>query len=65
MTPNTILKKIKLGETVTQEFKRCGTGIHSDVYETVCSFLNRFGGDILLGVDDNGNIYTVRKASRK
>lgn len=59
MTPNTILKKIKLGETVTQEFKRCGNGIHSDVYETVCSFLNRFGGDILLGVDDNGNIEGV------
>lgn len=32
MTPNTILKKIRLGETVTQEFKRCGNGIHSDVY---------------------------------
>ena len=59
MTPNTILKKIKLGETVTQEFKRCGNGIHSDVYETVCSFLNRFGGDILLGVDDDGNIEGV------
>lgn len=35
--------------------KRCGSGIESDVYETVCSFLNRFGGDILLGVEDNGN----------
>ena len=59
MTPNTILKKIRLGETVTQEFKRCGNGIHSDVYETVCSFLNRFGGDIFLGVDDDGNIEGV------
>ncbi|HBP09077.1 MAG TPA: transcriptional regulator [Treponema sp.] len=61
MTPNTVLKKIKLGETVTQEFKRCGNGIHSDVYETVCSFLNRFGGDIFLGVDDGGNIEGVQE----
>lgn len=43
-------KKIKtildIGETIAVEFKRCGNGIESDVYETVCSFLNRFGGDI-------------------
>ena len=43
-------KKIKtildMGETIGVEFKRCGNGIESDVYETVCSFLNRFGGDI-------------------
>lgn len=59
MTPSTLFKKIKLGESVTQKFKRCGNGIHSDVYETVCSFLNRFGGDIFLGIDDDGNIEGV------
>ena len=41
---------LKIGETVAVEFKRCGNGIESDTYETVCSFLNRFGGDIFLGV---------------
>ena len=35
-----------IGETVAVEFKRCGNGIESDTYETVCSFLNRFGGDL-------------------
>ena len=43
-------KKIKtivdIGENIAGEFKRCGNGIASDVYETVRSFLNRFGGDI-------------------
>ena len=39
-----------IGETVAVEFKRCGNGIESDTYETVCSFLNRFGGDLFLGV---------------
>ena len=39
-----------VGETVAVEFKRCSNGIESDTYETVCSFLNRYGGDIFLGV---------------
>ena len=33
---------LTIGETVAVEFKRCGNGIESDTYETVCSFLNRF-----------------------
>lgn len=41
------------------EFKRCENGIDSDVYETVCSFLNRFGGDIFLGVLDDGTVSGV------
>ena len=51
-----IQKKISLGESVSLEFKKCSNGIHSDVYETVCSFLNRFGGEILLGVEDDGTV---------
>lgn len=47
---------LKIGETIAVEFKRCGNGIESDVYETVCSFLNRFGGDIFLGVLDDGTV---------
>jgi len=45
---------LAVGETVAVEFKRCGSGISADTYETVCSFLNRFGGDIYLGVEDDG-----------
>ena len=51
-----IQKKISLGESVSLEFKKCSNGIHSDVYETVCSFLNRFGGEILLVVEDDGTV---------
>jgi ATP-dependent DNA helicase RecG len=50
---------LAVGETVAVEFKRCGGGIEADTYQTVCSFLNRFGGDIYLGVDDNGNVIGV------
>ena len=50
---------LEIGETVAVEFKRCGNGIENDVYESVCSFLNRFGGDICLGVEDDGTVCGV------
>lgn len=57
---SSMLKNIlDIGETIGVEFKRCGNGIENDVYETVCSFLNRFGGDIFLGVLDNGTVTGV------
>jgi len=43
------------GEGLTLEFKTCRNAINRDVYETVCAFLNRHGGIILLGVEDDGN----------
>ena len=45
---------LTIGENVAVEFKRCGNGIESDTYETVCSFLNRFGGDLF--VLDDGTV---------
>lgn len=55
-----VLKSIlEIGETVAVEFKRCGNGIESDTYESVCSFLNRFGGDIFMGVLDDGTVNGV------
>ncbi len=50
---------LAIGENVAVEFKRCGNGMESDVYETVCSFLNRFDGDIFMGVTDDGNVRGV------
>ena len=50
---------LAIGETVAVEFKRCSDGIRADTYETVCSFLNRYGGDIYLGVEDNGTVCGV------
>lgn len=50
---------LTIGETVAVEFKRCGNGIENDTYETVCSFLNRFGGDLFMGVLDDGSVLGV------
>jgi ATP-dependent DNA helicase RecG len=50
---------LSVGETVAVEFKRCAGKVEADTYETVCSFLNRFGGDIYLGVEDDGTVAGV------
>ena len=47
---------LTVGENVAVEFKRCGSGIGNDVYESICSFLNRFGGDLFMGVEDDGRV---------
>ena len=59
MTQEELEKLIKTGENFRLEFKRCGNGFEKDVYETVCSFSNRFGGDILCGVLDTGKIQGI------
>lgn len=47
---------IEQGEGLRIEFKECRTALNRDVYETVCAFLNRHGGEILLGVNNSGKI---------
>ena len=59
MTDERLETLLELGENIAVEFKRCGNGIESDTYESVCSFLNRFGGDIFLGVLDDGTVEGV------
>ena len=50
---------LKVGEHVAVEFKAAKGGPKDDTYETVCSFLNRFGGDIFLGVNDDGEVVGI------
>lgn len=51
-----INKFIAQGEGLTLEFKRAKNGLPHSLYETICAFLNKSGGFILLGVEDNGTI---------
>ena len=48
---------LKVGEHVCVEFKRGGNGAQNDTFETICAFLNRFGG-----VHNQG---TLNKALRR
>jgi ATP-dependent DNA helicase RecG len=45
---------VSQGEGITLEFKECRDSLGRDVYETVCAFLNRQGGNLPLGVSDAG-----------
>jgi len=56
MDNNRLRNILAVCETVAVEFKRCSGGVKSDAYETVCSFLNRYGGDLFLGVKDDGAV---------
>ena len=44
------------GENERLEFKRCGNQPEKDLFESICSFANTFGGVILLGVEDDGTL---------
>jgi len=50
---------IRDGEGLAVEFKRCENELAGSVYETISAFSNRYGGHILLGVEDNGDVTGV------
>lgn len=50
---------LSAGEGLLTEFKRCGSGPQNDLYETICSFANRQGGNIFMGVSDDGTVVGI------
>lgn len=54
-----LMRMIEQGEGDTIEFKKSTNEIPKDIYDTVCSFANRYGGHILLGVGDDGEVIGV------
>ena len=58
-----VKKLLKTGEGRTVEFKTAGSSLPASLYETVCAFLNRDGGDILLGVTNDGTPEGVNRDS--
>lgn len=50
---------IAQGEGLKVEFKEAQGGLPKNIYETICAFSNTQGGEILLGVADNGNILGI------
>ena len=63
MTQEQLQQIIQNGENISVEFKKCTTELTHTVFETVCSFLNRTGGHLILGVDNNGKIIGVNANS--
>lgn len=57
-----ILALLKQKESRKLEFKEARRDVPSSLFETVCAFLNRDGGDILLGVRDSGEITGIEES---
>src|SRR3990167_8859419 len=61
MTLETMIKNlIKHGESLCVEFKECNSELSKNVFETVCAFLNRSGGELILGVNDKGIVTGIK-----
>ena len=59
MNSKEIKHLIQNGEKVDVEFKESKNALTKDVFDTVCSFNNRNGGHILLGINDKRDIVGV------
>lgn len=57
----TAQKLITVGENENTVFRSCKDGIHTNVFETICAFLNTRGGTLLLGVDESGEVYGFKE----
>ncbi len=54
MTPQQLQPILQQGEGIAIEFKTARNELNRNVFETICAFLNRLGGSLVLGVADDG-----------
>lgn len=59
MKTENLLHIINQGEGISVEFKTSKFKLNKNAFETVCAFLNREGGYLLLGVEDDGKVSGV------
>ena len=61
LTKSRIETLLKNGEGITIEYKKATNTLPSTLFESITAFLNRDGGEILLGVNDNKTITGVNE----
>ncbi len=59
MTPEKINDILQKGEGIEVEFKTSQFELNKDAFESICAFLNRKGGHLLLGVKNDGIVEGV------
>ncbi len=57
-----IRKILQAGESINNEFKTSKTELNKNTFESICAFLNRKGGNLLLGVKDDGTVEGIEEA---
>ena len=63
MTPYQIKEIIHRGEDIDIEFKTSQFKLNKGAFETICAFLNRSGGHLILGVKNDGSVEGVLEIS--
>lgn len=61
MTAKKLQQIISQGEGLKIEFKKAKNKLPNNLFETVCAFLNKSGGEIILGVDDEKNVEGINE----
>ena len=56
MTEQDIQRILLKGEGLQIEFKESYYELSKTAFETICAFLNRKGGELLLGVKNDGTV---------
>ena len=59
ITSDQIKQWVAEGENIRMEFKRSSKSLSRSAFESICAMLNRCGGHLLLGVEDNGTVVGV------
>lgn len=59
MTGEELKKILAHGEAVDVEFKESSHQLARRIYESICSFLNRRGGHVVLGAKDDGTVVGI------
>ena len=63
--PKELLSRIRNGEDYQTEFKEARTALPKTLFDSVCAFSNREGGDVFLGVSDTGVLTGIEPTSAK
>ncbi|MFH2115032.1 MAG: RNA-binding domain-containing protein, partial [Spirochaetota bacterium] len=56
MQSQRVRQLLRMEESAHLEFKSGKSGLPGSLYETICAFLNHDGGDLLVGVEDDGTV---------
>jgi len=59
MTPDKLKEILQKGESIEVEFKTSQFELNKNAFESICAFLNRKGGYLLLGVKNDGTVEGV------
>ncbi len=60
MSIERVQRLLKQEESIRLEFKESSNSLPANVFDSICAMLNRHGGDILLGVRDDGSITGIQ-----